>query len=152
MVRFYGKVAGKVDDMGRLVFPAIYRDAMARGGESDPTLIIKKSVQGNCLNIYTLQAWAERSDKVLDGIDPELNPLHAAFWSKFNDDIYYVVPDGKIGRLNIPQELLNAAGINKEVIFAGVGYKIELWAKEARENALMPDGEFHQTAAEISSK
>jgi len=152
MVRFYGKTAGKVDDKGRVVFPAIYRDAMARGGESDLTLIVKKSVQGDCLNLYTLAEWSVRSDKVLDNIDPELNPLHAAFWSKYNDDIFYVVPDGKLGRLNIPSELLESVGITKEVVFAGVGYKIELWAKESREASLMPDDKFHSAAADISSK
>lgn len=152
MVRFYGKTAAKVDDKGRIVFPAIYRDAMARGGESDLTLIIKKSVQGDCLNLYTLEEWSRRSDKVLDGIDPELNPLHAAFWSKYNDDIYYVVPDGKLGRLNVPSELLKAVGISKEVVFAGVGYKIEVWAKEKRESSLMSDDKFQSAASDISSK
>ena len=152
MVRFYGNAAAKVDDKGRIVFPAIYRDAMARSGESDLTLIVKKSVQGNCLNLYTLEEWARRSDKVLENIDPELNPLHASFWSKFNEDVFYVVPDGKLGRLNIPSELLKAAGINKEVVFAGTGYKIEVWAKESREASLMSDEEFHRTAAAISSK
>ena len=59
MVRFYGNAAAKVDDKGRIVFPAIYRDAMARSGESDLTLIVKRSVQGNCLNLYTLEALCE---------------------------------------------------------------------------------------------
>ena len=123
MVRFYGNAAAKVDDKGRIVFPAIYRDAMARSGESYLTLIVKKSVQGNCLNLYTLEEWSLRSDKVLEGLDPELNPEHARFWSKFNDDVFYVVPDGKLARLNIPSELLSQTGITKEVVFAGVGSK-----------------------------
>ncbi|MBR1706375.1 MAG: hypothetical protein IJ721_06255 [Bacteroidales bacterium] len=152
MVRFFGKTGGKLDDKGRIVFPAIYRDALARDGESDMTLVIKKSVQGDCLNLFTRAEWERRSDLVLEGLDPELNPDHAAFWSKYNDGVFYVVPDGKLGRLNIPSELLTETGITKEVEFAGVGYKIEIWPKERRESTLMTDDQFKETAKRLSSK
>ena len=152
MTRFFGKTTGKVDDKGRIVFPAVYRDAMARGGESDMTLIIKKNVQGTCLNLFTLEEWVRRSDKILDGLDTELNSEHAAFWSTYNDGVYTIVPDGKLGRLNIPSELLEQTGITKEVVFAGVGYKIEIWPKERRESAIMSDSAFKETAARLSAK
>ena len=152
MVRFHGNTTGKVDDKGRIVLPAIYRDELARSGGEDMTLIVKKSVQGNCLNLFTRAAWERMCDNVLDGIDPELNPDHAAFWSKYNDGVFYVIPDGKLGRLNIPSELLEDTGITKEVVFAGVGYKIEIWAKERRESALMSDSQFRETAARLSAK
>ena len=152
MVRFRGNALGKVDDKGRIVFPAIFRDEFARTGEEDMTLVVKKSVQGNCLNLFTRAEWDHRCDQVLEGLDPELNPEHAAFWSKFNDGVYYVVPDGKLGRLNIPSELLEQTGITKEVVFAGVGYKIEIWPKERRESSLMSDSAFKETAARLSAK
>ena len=152
MVRFFGKAVGKVDDKGRLVFPAIFRDALARAGEEDMTLVVKKSVQGDCLNLFTRAEWDSRCDRILEGLDPELNPEHAAFWSKFNDGVYYVVPDGKLGRLKIPSELLEQIGITKEVVFAGVGYKIEIWPRERRESSIMGDDEFQTTAARLSAK
>ena len=152
MVRFFGKATGKVDDKGRIVLPAIYRDALSREGVKDMTLIVKKSVHGDCLNLFTRSEWERRSDIVLDGIDPELNPDHAAFWSKYNDGVYAIVPDGKLGRLNIPSELLQETGLTKDVVFAGVGYKIEIWPKERRESTLMSDEEFHQTATRLSEK
>ena len=152
MVRFSGKAIGKVDDKGRVVFPAIFRDAFARAGEEDMTLVVKKSVQGDCLNLFTRAEWDRRSDLVLEGLDPELNPEHAAFWSKYNDGVYSLVPDGKLGRLNIPSELLSETGLTKEVVFAGVGYKIEIWPKERRESTLMSEGQFKETAARLSAK
>ena len=152
MVRFFGKAAGKVDDKGRVVFPAIFRDAITREGGEDTTLIVKKSVQGTCLNLFTRAEWERRCDQVLDGLDPELNPEHAAFWSKYNDGVYYVVPDGKLCRLNIPSELLEQTGLTKEVVFAGVGYKIEIWPKDRRDATLMTDGQFKETAARLSEK
>ena len=152
MVRFYGKASAKVDDKGRVVFPAIFRDAMARAGESDTTLVIKPSVHNGCLDLYTLEEWARRSDRELELLDPELNPDHAAFWSKFNENVFYVVPDGRLGRLNIPSELLDKTGITKDVVFAGVGYKIELWARERRDSALLSDEAFQRTATRLSEK
>lgn len=152
MVRFYGKTGGKLDDKGRVVFPAVFRDAMTRSGESDTTLIIKKSVHGNCLDLYTLDEWVKRSDKVMETLDTELNPEHAAFWSKFNDEVYQVVPDGKLGRINIPEALLKATGLTKEVVFAGVGYKIEIWDREKREASLISESDFKKTAAGLSDK
>ena len=151
MVKFQGQVNGKIDDKGRIVFPAIFRDTFAREGE-DMTMVIKKSVHGDCLNLFTREEWERRSDLVLEGLDPELNPDHAAFWSKYNDGVFYVVPDGKLGRLNIPSELLEETGITKEVVFAGVGYKIEIWPKDRRESTLMTDGQFKETAAKLSQK
>ena len=152
MVRFFGKATGKVDDKGRVVFPAIFRDAIAREGAEDMTLIVKKSVQGTSLNLFTRAEWERRSDRVLENLDPELNPEHAAFWSKYNDGVFYVVPDGKLGRLNIPSELLEQTGITKEVVFSGVGYKIEIWSKERWESGLMSDDAFRETAARLSAK
>ena len=152
MVRFYGKASVKVDDKGRLVFPAIFRDALARGGESDMTLVIKPAVHGACLDLFTLEEWARRSDKMLEDLETELNPDHASFWRKFNDNVFCVVPDGKLGRLNIPSELLEKTGITKEAVFAGNGYKIEIWAKDRWESGLISDEEFKLTAARLSEK
>ena len=152
MIKFRGDIPGKVDDKGRVVLPAIFRDEFVRAGEEDMTMVVKKNVQGTCLNLFTRAEWDHRCDQVLEGLDPELNPEHAAFWSKFNDGVYYVVPDGKLGRLNIPSELLEQTGLTKEVVFAGVGYKIEIWPKDRRDATLMTDGQFKETAARLSEK
>ena len=152
MIRFRGDKPGKVDDKGRLVLPAAFRDEFVRAGEQDMTMVVKRSVQGNCLNLFTRDAWDKECDRIMEKLDPELNPEHAAFWRKFNAGVYYVVPDGKLSRLNIPSELLEKVGITKEVVFAGVGYKIEIWDKERREADLMPDDKFEISAAGLSTK
>jgi MraZ protein len=152
MVRFFGNASGKVDDKGRIVLPAIFRDAMVRGGAEDMTLVIKKNVQQKCLDLFAYDEWVRRSDLVLDNLDPELNTEDADFWTKYNDGVFTLVPDGKLGRLNIPSELLASAGITKEVVFGGVGYKLQIWAPEAREAGLLSDEKFRQTASRLSSK
>lgn len=152
MVRFYGTASGKVDDKGRVVLPAAFRDAMVRGGSENMTLIVKKNVQQRCLDLFAYEEWVRRSDLVLEGLDPELNTEDADFWTKYNDGVFPVVPDGKLGRLNVPSQLLESAGITKEVVFGGVGYKLQIWAAEAREAGLLSDEKFKETASRLSSK
>ena len=152
MVRFFGKASGKVDDKGRIVLPAIFRDAMAKDGLEDMTLIVKKNVQQCCLDVYTYAEWVHRSDKLLEGLDPELSTDDANFWTKYNEGVYAIVPDGKLGRLNIPSELLEKAGIAKEVVLSGIGYKLQIWAKETYEASLMTDEEFKLSAQRHSVK
>ncbi|MBO4756330.1 MAG: hypothetical protein IKX05_00935 [Bacteroidales bacterium] len=152
MVRFFGKATGKVDDKGRVVLPAIFRDAMVRGGSEEMTLIIKKNVQQRCLDVFAYEEWVNRSDRVLEGIDPELNTEDADFWTKYNDGVFTLVPDGKLGRLNIPSELLESAGITKEVVFGGVGYKLQIWDPEAMKEELLSDKQFKETASRLSAK
>ena len=152
MVKFYGKAAGKVDDKGRIVLPATFRDAMLRGGAEDLTLVVKKNVQQRCLDLFAYEEWVRRSDKVLEGLDPELNTEDADFWTKYNDGVYTIVPDEKLGRLNLPSELLESAGITKEVVFGGVGYKLQIWNPETREAGLLSDEKFKQTATRLSER
>ena len=152
MVRFFGNTSGKVDDKGRLVLPAIFRDALMRGGANDMTLVVKKNVQQKCLDLFTYEEWVRRSDLVLEKRDPELNTEDAMFWTKYNDGVFTVIPDEKLGRLNIPSELLESAGINKEVVFGGVGYKIQIWDPEVRKAGLLTDEKFKETATRLSEK
>ena len=152
MVRFYGTAAGKVDDKGRIVLPAAFREAMVRGGAENMTLIVKKNVQQRCIDLFPAEEWERRSEIVLNGIDPELNTGDADFWTKYNDGVYTIVPDGKLGRLNIPSELLESAGITKEVVFGGVGYKLQIWNPESRKASLLSDEEFKQTALRLSER
>ena len=150
MVRFFGKATGKVDDKGRLVFPSIFRDAMIRGCAEDMTLVVKKNVHQSCLDLFPYEEWVNRSNKVLEGRDPELNLEDAEFWTKYNDGVYPLVPDGKLGRLNIPSELLASTGITKEVVFSGVGYKLQIWDAETFKTDLLSDEKFKETASRLS--
>ena len=152
MVRFFGKANGKVDDKGRIVLPAIFRDAMVRGGSEDMTLVVKKNVQQQCLDLFPYEEWVRRSELVLEKTDPELSTEDALFWTKYNDGVFTIVPDGKLGRLNIPSELLESAGITREVVFGGVGYKLQIWDAQTHKDNLLSDSQFKDAATRLSSR
>lgn len=63
-----------------------------------------------------------------------------------------VTPDAKLGRISIPKELLEAAGITKDVVVLGVDYKVEIWAKEKIDGGCLSAEEFRQMGKKISGR
>lgn len=148
MTGFFGKGTGKKDDKGRLVLPAVFKAALAP--LEDKTLVVKKDIYADCLEMYTFEEWQRQAEGIRASLDIVFNREHAAFWRRYMSDCATVVPDDKFGRITIPGELLDKIGVNKEVVFAGVGYKIEVWAKERREAGLISDNEYQLTAEKLS--
>ena len=116
------------------------------------TLVVKKNVQQQCLDLFPYEEWVRRSELVLEKTDPELSTEDALFWTKYNDGVFTIVPDGKLGRLNIPSELLESAGITKEVVFGGVGYKLQIWDAQTHKDNLLSDSQFKDAATRLSSR
>ena len=71
------------------------------------------------------------------------------FWREYMRRCTEVEPDGKLGRITIPKKMLDAIGIDKEVVFSGCDNKIELWAKERYESSSMTDEAFVALAQQI---
>lgn len=153
MTRFYGKASCKVDEKGRIVLPAMFRDALLQSGaDAGGQLVIRKNIQQPCLDIFTERAWSEQSDRILAALEPELSAADADFWTRYNDGVHALAPDAKLGRLNIPSELLEKAGIGREAIVTGLGYKMQVWNAQTHRERLLPDDVFQKEAARIAGK
>ena len=148
MVSFIGNSTAKVDDKGRVVVPVVFKAALEG---TDMRLVVRKDIYADCLEIYAYAEWEQQAAAIRGSLDIVFNREHAAFWRKYMSGCAVVEPDAKLGRISIPKELLESIGVIKEVIFAGVGYKIELWAKERRDAGLISDDKYEQTAVELSS-
>ena len=149
MVTFYGKYPARIDDKGRLVLPAAVRRDMPAGG--DMRFVIKKSIYDNCLEMYTFDEWTRQTEKIKENLD-FFNPDHVIFWREYMRDVDIVEPDSKLGRISISRELLDAIGITKEVVFFGVGFKMEVWAREAFEQSRISNESFISIARSLSRK
>ena len=147
MVTFIGKYSSKVDDKGRLVFPAPLKSAIPAGG--DMRFVIKKSLYSDCLDMYSYSEWERESDKIREGLD-FFNPDHDLFWREYMRDCVMVEPDAKLGRIMIPRYLLDAIGVNKEVVFFGIDFKIEIWAKEKFEKSRLSNENYTAIAESLS--
>lgn len=149
MVTFIGEYNCKIDDKGRLVFPSALKNAMPEG--SDMRFVIKKSLYSDCLDMYTHEEWEAQSCKIKDSLD-FFNPDHVEFWRQYMRDRDVVEPDPKLSRISISHNLLDAIGIDKEVVFFGVDFKIEIWAKEKFEASKLSNQDFIAIAKGLSRK
>ncbi len=150
MVTFIGEYTSRVDDKGRLVFPAAFKGVLPPG--SDMRFVIKKNLFEPCLEMYTYEEWEHKSGEVLEALDINFNRKHALFWREYMRDCDIVEPDPKLGRISISRKLLDAIGVNKEVVFSGNGFRIELWAKENHESSRVSDNEIIAIAESLSKR
>lgn len=146
MVTFIGEYTSKVDDKGRLVFPAPLKGAIPPG--SDMRFVIKKSLFSPCLEMYTFEEWEKRSEEVKSKLN-FFNKDHALFWREYMRNRDIVEPDAKLGRILISRKLLDAIGINKEVVFSGNDFMIEIWAKEKYDSSEISNEEYIAIAEKL---
>ena len=126
---FVGKYYNSIDNKSRLIVPAKFRDAL-RG-----KCVLAKSLD-KCLTIYTMEEWQIFADE-LDKL-PKSNPEARVIKRHFNASAAECDID-KQGRLTIPQELKDYAGIEKELVTVGSNKIIEVWSKEYWDDQLDPD-------------
>ena len=149
MVTFIGEYTSKIDDKGRMVFPAPLKGMLPPG--SDMRFVIKKDLFEPCLQMYTLEEWEHTSAEVKSKLN-FFNRQHAIFWREYMRDRDVVEPDAKLGRITVSRKLLDAIGVTKEVVFSGNDFKIEIWAKERFEASRLSNDEFIAIAESLSKK
>ncbi len=150
MVTFIGEYTARLDDKGRLVFPAPLKAALGPGG--DLRFVVKKNLFEPCLEMYTMEEWERQSGALKESLDLTFNRQHATFWREYMRDRDVVEPDPKFGRISVSRKLLSSIGVNKEVVFSGNDFKIEIWAREKYEASAISDEEFIAIAESLSKK
>ncbi|MCI8608906.1 MAG: division/cell wall cluster transcriptional repressor MraZ [Firmicutes bacterium] len=117
---FMGTTYNSIDEKNRVIVPSKLR------AELGARCILTRGLD-TCLYIYTLADWEKQLEKV--AALPEADPKVRAFIRHFCGNAVECELD-KQGRIVIPQELKNFAGINKELVTMGAMSKIEIWSKE----------------------
>ncbi len=114
---FLGEFSHTIDDKGRLTLPAKFRPVLGQG------VVVTRGI-GKCLFIFDVQEFQRIADKVseLPMTQIESREFSRHFFSGASD-----IEVDKQGRILIPQNLREYAGLNGEVIVAGVNQRIEVW-------------------------
>ena len=115
-----GEYLHTIDDKGRLILPAKFRDEL---GDS---FIVTKGLD-NCLFVYDMKEWAilETKLKQLPLAKPEARAFVRFFFSGGAE-----VACDKQGRVLLPNNLREYAHIDKDVVVIGVSNRIEIWNKD----------------------
>lgn len=146
MATFIGEYRVKIDDKGRIVLPAQIKYLFPEGEAI--RFVIKRDLYQDCLKVFTFSQWEEESAKVKERLNLH-NRLHADFWREYMRERAVVEPEGKIGRMSIPKQMLQSICAEREVIFAGCDHFMEIWAKERYEACRMEKEEFTRLAEEL---
>lgn len=116
---FMGTFDHSIDTKGRVIVPAKFREAL---GDS---FVVTLGLDG-CLFVYPMDEWQDfvRQLKELPG-SKEARKLQRYFMAGAAPcDV------DKQGRVLIPSNLREKAGLEKDIVFVGVMSKIEIWSKE----------------------
>jgi len=126
---FMGEYNHTVDEKGRLIIPAKYREEL--GNE----FVVTKGLDG-CLFAYGLSEWQVLEEKLR--ALPLTNKDARAF-ARFMLAGAASVEIDKQGRILLPQVLRNFAKIEKEVVLIGVASRFEIWNKTKWEENSIDD-------------
>lgn len=122
---FMGEYAHTVDEKGRIIMPAKFRDQL------DGKFYVTKGLD-KCLFVYSKEEWSGIEAKFRE--IPLTTKDARAFARKFFSGACECEID-KQGRMLLPQNLREHAGLIKDVVLAGVLNRIEIWSKESWEDA-----------------
>ena len=117
---FMGEYNHTVDAKGRLIVPSKFREQL--GDE----FVITKGLD-NCLFVYDNSEWAALEEKLR--ALPITNTAGRKF-SRFLLAGATTCEVDKQGRILLPANLREYAGIEKEVVSVGVLSRVEIWSKD----------------------
>ncbi len=134
LVSFRGGPVLTLDSKGRISVPSRWRDLLM--ATVDGRLVIAKD-PGRCLTVYPRPVW--------DAFEAELVklPMKDDGWRRLFLGSATEVEIDSGSRILVPPELREWAGLERDVIFMGVGDRLELWDKaryEATEAMVIASG------------
>jgi transcriptional regulator MraZ len=133
-----------IDDKNRLTLPARFRKTFEDG------VVVTRGLDG-CLYAFRRPDWdrlVESRLATLDPLSPEGRRLERFFFSGATEaDL-----DGQ-GRVMLSKELIEHAGLSKEVVVAGVNERLEIWDRAAwRKELAEVEGSAEDVAERLAAK
>ncbi len=137
---FTGSVEHSLDDKGRLVVPARFRERLGAG------FFLTIARPDPCLALYPAATWAELCAKL------EAAPVKNADYRKYVRFLFAHTDELSCdtqGRLIIPAALRSYAAIEKDVVSIGSLTRVEIWSRERYERQTRNDAGIHDFATEL---
>ena len=115
---FLGTHSPRLDDKGRLILPAKFREQLAGG------LVITKG-QERCLFVFTQEAFEARAASQQEPTSKAARDYRRIFFASAFDE----VPD-RTGRVTVPPGLRAYAGLSRDCVVIGANTHLEIWDAE----------------------
>lgn len=118
---FLGTYEPKLDDKGRLILPAKYRDQLAEG------LVITRG-QEHCLYVFKAEDFMQMQEEARKA--PLSNREARNYLRVFLSGAVDQEPDRQ-GRISVPANLRTYAGLERDLAVIGAGNRVEIWNLES---------------------
>ncbi|WP_018921351.1 division/cell wall cluster transcriptional repressor MraZ [Salsuginibacillus kocurii] len=115
---FIGEFNHQIDDKGRLILPAKFRDGLGA------PFVITRGMD-HCLFVYPYEEWKTLEQKVKQ---LPLTRKDARAFSRFLFSGAAEVKPDKQGRVPIPASLRTYAELSGECVIVGVSTRVEIWS------------------------
>ncbi len=114
---FTGEHTQKMDAKGRTIVPAKFREELGEG------LVVTRGLDG-CLFAYSTGDWEALEEKLssLPFADKKVRSFNRFFLAGAHN-----LETDKLGRILMPAVLREFASLNTDVVWVGVGDRIEIW-------------------------
>ncbi len=123
---FLGTHTPRLDDKGRLILPAKFREQLEEG-------VVVTRGQERCLYVFPVAEFARLADQLRQApvTSKQARDYLRVFLSGASDEAV-----DRQGRVTIPTPLRSYAGLDREVAVIGAGQRVEIWDLPAWESYL----------------
>jgi len=124
MISFLGEFEATIDSKGRFLLPVGLKRQLPEGETT--SFVINRGFE-KCLTLYPIQSWTPLYDQIsiLNDFDPQVREFRRYF---LNGATYIEIDVA--GRILIPPNLKEYAGLGKDIVLAAAVNKIEIWDKQ----------------------
>ena len=133
-----GEYTHNIDAKGRLTLPSKFRDTLGT------SVVVTRGFEG-CLNVYSISEWQKIFEKLMKmpSNKKETRTFIRLFTSKATE-----VEFDKLGRINLPNQLIQHANLLKACTIVGAGNHLEIWNAEAWEQYYEEENENFESISE----
>lgn len=120
---FMGEFQHSIDDKGRIIIPAKFRDLLGT------SFVVTRGLD-QCLFVYPMQEWEvlEQKLKALPLMKADARAFTRFFFSGATECEW-----DKQGRVNLPSNLRQYAKLEKDCVVLGVSNRVEIWSRDTWE-------------------
>jgi len=137
---FLGTYSPKLDEKGRIILPAKFRDELSAG-------LVMTRGQERCIYVFSEREFAAQHERIRQA--PITSKQVRDYLRVFLSGAHAEIPD-KQNRVTVPPALRSYAGLERDLAVIGAGSRAEIWDAEAWQAYLTEqENSFATTAEEV---
>ncbi len=123
MIGFIGEYEATLDAKGRFLLPAGFKKQLPEGGAEH--FIVNRGLE-KCLSLYPMKSWKPIFANIsnLNDFDPKVRQFRRYFLNGATQ-----VELDTANRILLPKNLMDHAGLEKDIVLVSAVNKIEIWDK-----------------------